>query len=254
MTAYLEYDRRAYMTADTQLIAQRSTDCLSHAQNAEDIILSRALSDIDRGFYIDIGAWHPDELSVTKAFYSRGWSGINVEPQRKHYETLQRRRSRDTNLQLAISDRSGPISLWVPRYSALATCNPSMLHPQIPDYADPIEHHVDTMRLDRLCQRHVRGRDIHFLKIDVEGSEARVLASADFRRFRPFIVVVEAVSPHDGKPTWHSWEPGLLEHDYQFGLFDGLNRFYVRQESSWLLQRLQLPTDHPRWRTTKCTG
>ena len=32
------------------------------------------------GFYVDIGAFHPTEDSVTKLFYDRGWRGINVDP------------------------------------------------------------------------------------------------------------------------------------------------------------------------------
>jgi len=32
------------------------------------------------GFYIDIGAFDPIYISVTKAFSMRGWKGINVEP------------------------------------------------------------------------------------------------------------------------------------------------------------------------------
>ena len=32
------------------------------------------------GFYIDIGAFDPICISVTKAFSMRGWKGINVKP------------------------------------------------------------------------------------------------------------------------------------------------------------------------------
>ena len=32
------------------------------------------------GFYVDVGAGHPTEDSVTRHFYDLGWRGINVEP------------------------------------------------------------------------------------------------------------------------------------------------------------------------------
>jgi len=43
-------------------------------------MLWRALKHIERGFYIDVGAWSSDLDSVTRAFYEHGWRGINVEP------------------------------------------------------------------------------------------------------------------------------------------------------------------------------
>src|SRR5439155_713143 len=53
---------------------------VSYAQNGEDFTLWCALHDVDAGTYIDIGAYDPDIDSVTRAFYDRGWSGINIEP------------------------------------------------------------------------------------------------------------------------------------------------------------------------------
>src|SRR4051812_19442188 len=53
---------------------------ISYAQNYEDIMLFRALRHVADGFYVDVGANSPDEHSVTKAFYERGWRGINIEP------------------------------------------------------------------------------------------------------------------------------------------------------------------------------
>jgi hypothetical protein len=51
---------------------------ISYAQNAEDVLLWRALGAVQDGFYIDVGANDPQEGSVTKLFYDAGWHGINV--------------------------------------------------------------------------------------------------------------------------------------------------------------------------------
>ena len=52
----------------------------SYAQNFEDVILWRALKDVDRGFYVDIGAQDPITDSVSLCFYEAGWRGVHVEP------------------------------------------------------------------------------------------------------------------------------------------------------------------------------
>ena len=53
---------------------------VSYAQNGEDVILWRALRGVPKGRYVDVGAYDPDEHSVTKALYERGWRGVNIEP------------------------------------------------------------------------------------------------------------------------------------------------------------------------------
>ena len=53
---------------------------ISYAQNFEDVLLWRALKQVRNGFYIDIGAQHPEHDSVSKLFYDHGWRGVHVEP------------------------------------------------------------------------------------------------------------------------------------------------------------------------------
>jgi hypothetical protein len=91
------------------------------------------------------------------------------------------------------------------------------------------EHPVEVTTLAHVCRRHAPG-EIHFLKIDVEGAEAQVLAGADFSAFRPWIVVVEATLPMSQDDASAEWEPALLAARYRFAWFDGLNRFYVSDE------------------------
>lgn len=220
-----------------------STKIISHAQNAEDVVLLRALSDVECGFYVDIGAWDPSIDSVTKAFYDRGWSGINVEPQPTQFKAFVEQRPRDINLSVVVSDQPGSLSLWVPRYSALATCRSNLLNTNIPDYSEPVEHIVEAKRLDNILLEHAHKHEIHFLKIDVEGYETNVLASANFKKCRPLVLVIEATSPHTNEPTWYDWEPHVLSQGYMFALFDGLNRFYVREESCSILPKLAIPAN-----------
>ena len=54
---------------------------ISHAANAEDVVLHRALcAGGAGGRYVDVGASSPYLGSVTRHFYEAGWSGIDVEP------------------------------------------------------------------------------------------------------------------------------------------------------------------------------
>jgi hypothetical protein len=86
---------------------------------------------------------------------------------------------------------------------------------------------------------------VDFLKIDVEGAEADVIAGMDFARLRPRIVVVEAIAPGSMSPAWDHWEPALLEQGYGFAFFDRLNRFYVANEAADLTARF--PPEPAAW-------
>src|SRR5690349_8212077 len=84
---------------------------VSYAQNYEDVMLRRALRHVERGFYIDVGAQSPESDSVTKTFSLDGWRGINIEPHPVYFEQLVRLRPDDTNLNVALGERQGSLTI-----------------------------------------------------------------------------------------------------------------------------------------------
>src|SRR5207245_1934754 len=80
---------------------------VSHAQNFEDVMLARALRDVETGFYVDVGAWDPNIETVTRYFYELGWRGINVEPAPAYHAMLETARPRDVNLRVAAGKENG---------------------------------------------------------------------------------------------------------------------------------------------------
>lgn len=84
------------------------------------------------------------------------------------------------------------------------------------------------------------GRDVHWMKIDVEGMEERVLRGWDPRSLRPWVVLVEATRPASTEPAHHAWDGLLVDADYRFVLFDGLNRFYVANEHPELMETMSV--------------
>jgi len=202
---------------------------ISYAQNREDVMLWRALRDQPPGFYVDAGAADPDLLSVTRAFYERGWRGLDVEPLPEKATRLRQARPGDVVIEAALSDQPGRAAFHRVRLhedSGLSTLDATAAG-QSGGQVEAFEVEVTT--LAALCREHVPG-EVHFLKIDVEGAEAAVLRGADLRQFRPWIVLVEATKPLTGEPSSAEWEPLLTGAGYVPVWFDGLNRFYVAEE------------------------
>ena len=170
---------------------------VTYAQNFEDLMLWRALRGIEDGFYIDVGAADPDEDSVTRAFYDRGWQGINIEPSPNYFPALCAARPRDVNLRCLAGARSGEAELHYFAETGLSTVEGEIAARHVGSGRKDETLRLPVRTLAEICRRHVAG-DIHFLKIDVEGAEADVLRGADFGTFGPWIVFVGAPNPARG--------------------------------------------------------
>ncbi|MGI3776649.1 MAG: FkbM family methyltransferase, partial [Janthinobacterium lividum] len=186
---------------------------ISYAQNGEDVMLMRALGNIAGGFYIDVGAADPTIVSVTRAFYERGWHGVNIEPTVEHHRRLGEARPRDVNLSQPVSDRVAEELFHFCEHPDLSTLQADVAGAAASGGLRSESRVVQTTTLAEVCRRFAPPV-IHFLKIDVEGAEESVLRGADFALYRPWIVVVEATRPNTQIPAYASWEPILLDHRY----------------------------------------
>ena len=213
---------------------------ISYAQNYEDVVLWRALKDVESGFYVDVGAADPEEISVTKLFYDRGWSGINIEPTAAYFERLVQARPRDLNLNVAAGAAPGLMALNEIAGTGLSTGNDALARRHAAAGWESREITVPMLTLTSICESQGVG-DIHFLKVDVEGAEADVLRGMDFDRFRPWIVLVEATEPLSPTRNDESCEALLLGQRYRRAYFDGLNAFYVAEEQAGLIDALAVP-------------
>lgn len=209
---------------------------ISYAQNGEDIRLARALPSDAPGFYIDIGACHPVIDSVTQLFALRGWTGINVEPGERPFQALCAARPQDLNLNVGVSDEAGNLMFHEALDSlGMSSFNADFVRGLKRDGYRTRSRVVEVTTLARLCAEHVGNRAIDFLKIDVEGHEREVIAGADWDRYRPRVLLIEAtIDPG-------AWERTLLHNGYLRAGDDGINRYYVRDEDAALAPKLARP-------------
>lgn len=210
---------------------------LSYSQRFEDLFLLACFPERADGFYVDIGAGHPVFDNVSFAFYLRGWRGIAVEPNPSLAALARAVRPRDTVVEALVSDAEGEADFFlVEDYHGLSTMNAAHAQQAKDRFDKPsqaLRRKVTTLRA--LC---ADAPAIDFLKIDVEGAEAAVIAGGDFARMRPKAIVVEALAPYSLAPAWDSYEPTLFSNGYRYVRFDTLNRYYVHESEPDILRRL----------------
>ena len=194
-------------------------------------MLYRALGHLERGFYIDIGAQHPEIDSVSKAFFDRGWQGVHVEPVPHYANLLREARPGDRVIEAAVSNRVGHTTLIVFPDTGLSTTVPDIAAGHV-DAGVPAPEaglEVPTVTLASIAEE-LGEREVHWLKIDVEGLEKEVLQGWNPASLRPWLVVVESTLPNSSQSNHAEWEGLLTEADYVHVYSDGLNRFYAAAE------------------------
>jgi FkbM family methyltransferase len=166
----------------------------SYSQEGEDIILSRYLDNVDKGFYIDIGSHHPKRLSNTYYFYKRGWNGINIDPMPGSMKAFNRYRKRDINLEIGISNTSEELNYYIFNEKALNTFSEknAKIWSEKPPYKIKNIIKSKTAQLKDIIEQYKKtNQKIHFMSIDVEGYENQVIDSNDWERYRPLFVLLE---------------------------------------------------------------
>ncbi|MGY5885419.1 FkbM family methyltransferase [Modestobacter lacusdianchii] len=202
---------------------------ISHAQNAEDVVLARLLTS-STGFYVDVGAADPDVASVTRHFYDRGWSGVNIDPREDAVGRLRERRPRDVNLALAAGARAGSQTLFLVEDDRdLSTTSDDNVQSLRAEGRRLAPTSVEVRTLDSVLEE-LAPSSVDFVKIDVEGAEGDVLAGFDLSRWRPTVLVVEAVRPWSSERVDDDWYSAVEAQGYSEVLFDGLNLFFVTEQ------------------------
>lgn len=203
---------------------------VTYAQNFEDVMLYRALKHVSQGFFIDVGAHHHEQDSVSMLFSKIGWTGIHVEPIANLADALKANRPQDLVLPVAVGTGDGSLILYeIGGGNGLTTGDRDVAERHARNGFEVRETHVEKRTLADILNKNAP-EEVHWLKIDVEGMEGDVLKSWSGSSKRPWIVLLESTEPASPEPNHQEWEPEILALGYKFVYFDGLNRFYVSRE------------------------
>ena len=163
-------------------------------QEGENVILERIFAKKNKGCYIDIGAHHPVRFSNTLNLYQKGWTGINVEPNQETIEIFRKMRSRDLNLNIAVSTKKNTCNYYKFKEPALNTTDIKIYRMrERQGYRCTEISIVQTQTLNEILLQNCK-KKIDLLKIDVEGNELDVLKSNNWKKFTPNVIICELIN------------------------------------------------------------
>ncbi len=172
------------------------------------------------GFFIEVGANHPQRNSLTYLLEQLGWSGILVDPLTTCYEKLLKARPRSRSFRCACvgPDKVGTLTLHAPDPSSVAATVEKNVDDFDMQYA--FAETCDAVTLDSLVDQ-VKPTRIDFLSIDTEGTELDVLLGFSLGKHRPRLILIEDKLYHLTKHRY------LAAHGYRLVKRTMLNNWYV---------------------------
>ena len=161
-----------------------------YSQFGEDKILYEIISKKSKkGFYVDVGCFHPKKYSNTYMLYKRGWRGVNIDMEKDKIETFDIARPNDFNFVGAVSDKIEKAKIFRnQKFGVSSTLNKNMINKE--NIID--ESFIETCTLDYILNLSpFKNKEIDLLNIDTEGNDLKVLKSLNFNIYKPKIIIIE---------------------------------------------------------------
>jgi FkbM family methyltransferase len=148
----------------------------------EDIFIRRFFKNLNNGFYVDIGCYHPNKGSLTYYLFKNGWNGLNVDLSKVSIDLFKLERPKDFNINAAVTDFDGDTIFYetgmINQQNSLIK-NDSNKKTKVRAY-----------KLNTLLNE-LNIKKIDFLNIDAEGNDFKVISSFDFMKYRPKLISIE---------------------------------------------------------------
>ncbi len=202
---------------------------INHSQFGEEAVLKHIITQA-KGFYVDVGCWHPKKFSNTWFLYKRGWRGVNIDMGEIKIKTFQWVRPEDHNVVAAVSDGRNTVTVQTDKDFSVGEQIVTPDQPLRNGFAQTrtMETHTLTEILDR---SRFSGRTINLLNIDAEGHDIQVLKGLDFVRYAPEMILVECYAQSLEELTRSPLNEFLVQKGYSLFNWVGPTLFYKRDKA-----------------------
>jgi FkbM family methyltransferase len=170
----------------------------SFSQAGEDRIV-RFLFDVigvTHPTYLDVGAYHPFNLSNTALLSLNGSLGVNVEPDPDAIAAFSRHRPRDVNLNIGVGPEAGSLTFYRMSLPTLNTFDREAAE-RVRESSGGVHDIVGTVEVEVRTMAGVIadvGRCPEFLTLDAEGLDHAILQTMPTWPGRPVVVCVELLA------------------------------------------------------------
>jgi len=202
----------------------------SYSQFGEDIIIREYFKNIgiDKGVFIEAGAYDPFNLSQTCLLENSGWSGILVEPMPEAAQRCRENRPNSNVFECALGSVSSDdkVAMVIPDADSQATL----------DVESEIEGRtiqVEIKKLDDILDQ-AGITKVNFFALDVEGFEIDAMQGFDFEKHDPDLILIED-HVHDLTRDCY-----LKRKGYRCVKRTGCNNWYIKKGKPFTMSSLKV--------------
>lgn len=208
----------------------------TYLEDAQYRAIVLALSELPKGFYVDLGPQHPGPQSLTSVLYERGWQGASLEPVPQYLSYLNTVRPKDINLRAVAGDTDASVQY--------TDQGPEGWHlsPAQGTTPPPGQDWLTQITVQGLMDQHAWDA-LHLLRIGTQPAFIAWEKGLDWQRIRPWVVVMEDAEPGQ-------WDSQMPAHRYlrvpepaNGQVLAPRRQVWVAQEHADLLPRLSDVTD-----------
>ena len=163
----------------------------TYAMEGEDLEIVKILKNIDNGFYVDAGGFHPLDRNNTYLLYKKNWRGINIDLSEFSIDLFNFIRPEDININVAVANEDGEVNFYyMKKLSQLSTIKKDVAAKGMHGIIK--EKKINSKKLTTIIgNTKFKNKKIDFLNIDLEGADFDALQSLDFEIYRPKLICVE---------------------------------------------------------------
>ena len=156
----------------------------------EDLAILKFFKNEKKGFYVDVGCYHPTHINNTYLLYKKGWTGINFDISKFSIDLFNFFRKKDLNIWSGISNKKGVRKIYYrKKINMLNTLNKEIAKIHFKNGYKVGNVKVDT--LNHFLKKLPIKSKIDLLKIDVEGEELNVIKSINLKKYKPRLISIE---------------------------------------------------------------
>lgn len=155
-----------------------------------DLLINYLFKNKKKGFYLDIGCQHPTFNNNTYLLFKRGWSGINIDLDRKNIDLFDIARPKDINICSCVSSDLGEKDFF--HFHEGSPIN-TLERKTLLNKDNYLKKKIKTNTLNNILDQLNKIEEIDYMNIDVEGHEMSILNSFDIDKYKPSVISVEFI-------------------------------------------------------------
>ena len=183
-----------------------------------------------KGYYVDVGCYHPVRYNNTFKMFKLGWSGINIDLNPLSIKLFNVARPKDINICAAISNKKKRALYFDNELSPINTLEANHTNYYKKAFGQSIKKSriIKTKKLSEILKENKIFK-IDFLNIDVEGHELNVLKSINLKKIYVKVVCIEIIEHNQkAKKVGKNAIKYLKTNGFKFKFKKGINYIFTQ--------------------------